>query len=241
MNSGFVDLHSHVLPGLDDGPASMEETAKMLEVARKDGISIIVATPHYTEGKYEPTYADIEKKIASVKEMFKSPEILFGADIRISPIIPAKLRNGALPSINNNKYILLEFPSFSMPPINSLKAFVMEIKETGHIPVITHPERNAILINNTDLTGELIEIGFITQVTAMSITGELGKEVKNATLRLFNKGFVHSIATDAHDSVKRPPVMSRAYEKIKKEFGEDTARMVTIDNPYKIIMGDNII
>jgi protein-tyrosine phosphatase len=107
-------------------------------------------------------------------------------------------------------------------------------------PILTHPERNAMLLHNVKVLENYVKNGMYCQVTAMSITGEFGKLVQNFTKKLFKKGLVHVVATDAHDSKKRPPVLSTAYESIKREFHEDTAQRVFITNPLKIVRGEEI-
>jgi protein-tyrosine phosphatase len=115
-----------------------------------------------------------------------------------------------------------------------------DLRQLDIHPILTHPERNAMLLHNVKVLANYVKNGMYCQVTAMSITGEFGKSAQNFTKKLFKKGLVHVVATDAHDSKKRPPVLSAAYEKIKREFSDDTARRVFITNPLKIVRGEEI-
>jgi len=235
--SEFIDIHAHILPKVDDGSKSIDESLKMLSIAKSDGISVMVAAPHFIEGKYEPEIEKIKVLINELKKETANPEIVIGADIRISHRIIQKIKDGQISKINNKNYILLELPSFSLPPLESIAIFVMRLKEIGVHTVLTHPERHPIIMKNENIVRELSSAGMYMQVTAMSLTGDFGKEIHDFTTHMFKNELVHIIATDAHDPVKRPPVLSKAFKKIRKDYGEDMARLVTIDNPRKILDG----
>lgn len=238
--SGFADIHCHILPGLDDGPKSAEESLQMLDIAKKDGIDIIVATPHIKQGIYDATIKEIKEKIARLKEIAGDSSLLLGADVSVSARLLSDLKSGEVLFLNEKNYLLLEFPAFSMPPMDYVDDLLSILKEMEIYPLVTHPERNALLLNNIDAIKNLVTKGIYFQVTAMSITGEFGKEIQKFTKKLLKNGLVHVIASDAHDPINRPPILSRAFEKITKEFNADLARQVCITNPGEIVSGNKI-
>ncbi|GBE31846.1 MAG TPA: capsular biosynthesis protein [Nitrospirae bacterium] len=239
MNN-FIDIHCHILPGLDDGAGDIGESVEMLKIAEDDGISVVVATPHMGGGIYDTRIDDISRAAGMLRQRTGTPELLIGADVMISPGLIDNLKNGKVPLINNGRYLLLEFPVFSIPPVDYLSNLFDGLEYINVSPVITHPERNAIFSRNMSLLRHLVDAGASVQVTAMSVTGGFGRTVKRVTKELFKRGLVHAVATDAHNTKRRPPVLSKAYLKVKKDFGEDTAERVFITNPRKILNGDDI-
>ncbi len=231
----MIDIHCHILPAIDDGPADLQETLEMLRIAAGDGITHIVATPHYRHGEY-PTALDIKVKIELVqKEMGKSSfnvKLLEGADIRLTYELKEGIEKNEIPTINSSRYFLLELPDL-IPP--HLDGFLFETRVKGFVPVITHPERNHSLISFPEKIGALRNAGALFQLTAMSVTGKLGRQIKKFTEHLLKRGYVDFIATDAHSTRGRPPLLSKAYRETAGILDKTWADRIFIDNPKAVI------
>jgi len=240
MHSGFIDIHCHILPGLDEGASHMEESLNMLKIAKEDGISGIVATPHIMSGVYNNTRETIMKAVSELKIMTNGFPVYPGAEIRICRDLVSRIMNRELPLINDTQYLLIELPAYALPPIDVLENIIKSLTVNKIIPIFTHPERNVIILNNISIMERLLMHGAYFQVTAMSITNQLGSDIQKATLKMMRKNYVHVVATDAHNEKNRPPILSDAYMKITREFGEQEAQRLFIENPLKIIKGESI-
>lgn len=236
----MIDIHCHILPAIDDGPDDLQETLEMLRLAARDGITHIVATPHYRHGE-SPTRRDIEEKIIQVrKEMGKSCiaiELLGGADIRLTYELMQGIQENKIPTINSSRYFLLELPDL-IPP--HLDAFLFETRLKGYIPVITHPERNYSLLSAQAKIEGIRDAGALFQLTAMSVTGKLGRQIKKFTEHLLKKGYVDFIATDAHSTSQRPPLLSKAYRETISILSKAEADRIFLQNPQTVIENKDI-
>ncbi len=240
MNSGFIDIHCHILPGFDEGASHIEESMCMLQIAQEDGISGIVATPHIMSGVYNNTRETIIQAVSELKKMTNGFPVYPGAEIRICRDLTSRIMNNELPLINDERYLLLELPTYAIPPISVLENIVKSLVINKITPIFTHPERNVAILNNISIMEKLIMQGGYFQVTAMSITNHLGSDIQKATLKMIRKNYVHVVATDAHNEKNRPPILSDAYMKIAREFDEHEAQRLFITNPLKIIKGESI-
>lgn len=240
MNRGFIDIHCHILPGLDDGADDVEESLEMLRIAKEDGISEVVATPHIMDGVYNNTRETIGNAIARLAEVTDLLPVHIGADIRLSRESIQGIISREYPSINDKNHVLLELPTYVLPPISELENIIYSFKVQGITPIITHPERNLSILNDPAILERLIRYGAVSQVTAMSITGHLGRKIQKAAFKMIKKGYVHLVATDAHDTRQRPPVLSDAYRRIRKKFGENEADRLFIGNPLNVINGRGV-
>ncbi len=231
----MIDIHCHILPAIDDGSPDMETTMKMLAIAARDGITHIVATPHFRQGE-EPAVQTILQNLRTVQDEAArqgSPVKLYsGADIRLTYELFEALDREDLPAINNSRYFLLELPDL-IPP--HLEDFIFESKIKGYVPIITHPERNYSLLSANDKTDALRESGALFQLTAMSITGDFGRQIRKFSLHLLKKGYVDFVASDAHSTDRRIPVLSDAYNEVTDILGTDKARKMFIDNPRAVL------
>lgn len=234
---GFYDIHTHVLPYLDEGASGMDQTLKMLEIAKKDGIVGIVATPHIMDGIYDNSIESIKSSIESVKDRSNGLSLYIGAELRVSNKIIEKIKARKVPLINQKTYLLLEFPAYSLPPLSVMENIFKELRSLGITPIIGHPERNISFLRNINLMKEFLKAGCVFQITAMSITNEFTSKIQKAVMNMIKKRYVHVVASDAHDTKRRPPILSQAYELIRKSFNEDMANILFIENPYNIING----
>ncbi len=230
----FIDIHCHILPLMDDGPSGIDESLKMIGIAKRDGISHLFATPHIADGLFPN---DGPKIISSVEDLRRhlpeGIELLHGADVRITPDLVKRIESGEIPTLHNSGYILIEFPEFIIPP--NVEDLIFNLRVHGTTPVITHPERHLRLMHDFTALSGLRKRGAICQITAMSITGEFGPEIRGSSLAMIERGLADIVATDAHNADTRPPVLSRAYREVKKSFGENMARKLFFENPGKIL------
>ncbi|GAB6168234.1 exopolysaccharide biosynthesis protein [Clostridium carnis] len=215
----MVDIHSHLIWDIDDGSKSKEMTLNMLKIAVESGTKKIVSTPHYIPGHYETTYEEVKEKIEKVKVLAKENnldiEIYQGQEVYYTSNILENYENGYIGTINNSRYMLIEFnmKNFS---ISEVLENLYELKLKGIVPVIAHPERYHIFIKKNILVNKFIEEGFLFQLNTGSITGDFGSEVKK-TAEIFIKNKIYNfIGSDAHRDEKRTTDMTKGLEIIKK-------------------------
>lgn len=235
--SGFFDIHCHILPQLDEGPRTLEESLRMIQIAREDGVSGVVATPHIIRGIYNNTKENIAESISQLKVSASHPEIFLGAEIRLDKGLAERIDGGELPLINNRNFVLLELPPYVIPPLVELEKIVKGLVSRNIIPIFAHPERNVPITKDLSIMERLVRCGALFQVTAASLRDSV---LKRLTLKMIAGGYVHVVASDAHDALKRPPVLSPAYEIISRKFDSDIARRLLTYNPLKIIQGGDI-
>ena len=240
MGNGYIDIHCHILPGLDDGPEDMAQTMEMLGIAREDGIEGIVASPHIKSGVYDNTRQSIAHAIGGLNGGANGIAIYMGADIHISRGLIEDVRRGALPLINDKNYLLLELPAYVLPPIAEIEKMIAGLRVNGVTPVITHPERNLAILQDISILRKLMKAGAICQITAGSITGKFGSDIQKASFKLLKKDMVHVVASDAHDTRRRPPVLSEAHAMVASRFGCGLARDLFILNPRSIVNGESM-
>ncbi len=232
----YIDIHCHILPGMDDGPATLEESAKMLEIARNDGITHIFATPHVMNGFYSCKGSEIISSAEGLRKHLPAGlELLCGADVRIVADLADRVESGDILTLNNSKYLLLELPESIVPP--HLDSFIFNLRQRGLTPVITHPERHLRLIYDSKALSGLRDAGAVSQITAMSITGGFGRDIMWACFSMIEKGLADVVASDAHNAGTRPPILSKAHKDVKKHFGDETANRLFFGNPGKILAG----
>lgn len=237
----MIDLHSHILPCLDDGARNMDEALEMCQIAEADGIDTIIVSPHSKNGVYNNDEKTILPVLEKVKEAVRgkgiSIEIIPAVDIHINPeVVIFFKQNSQL--LLGGRYVLLEFPSQSIPPYTGEFLFKMKLK--GYIPIITHPERNTILQGDTTVLQKWVEAGAIVQLTAMSLTGEFGEKVRKVSLKMVKSGLAHFIATDAHSPNWRKPILSKGRKVLEEILDSNRAKAMVEDTPRKILNGEVI-
>lgn len=214
----------------------------MARIAVEEGIHTILATPHTLNGVYLNPADEIIDRVAELQNTLSEKKINLrlypGADIHLCPHMLDLIESGEAITINNaGRFILLELPSQAIP--GGLKDEIFELKLNGITPIITHPERNAVIQHNPNILFELISMGALSQVTAMSVTGGFGTMALDSSEIMLKHRLVHIIATDAHSAESRPPILSKAVESAEEILGthEEAAQMVN-DIPGAIIKGD---
>ena len=230
----FIDIHCHILPGLDDGPLTLEESLTMVEIARKDGISHIFATPHIIDGMYDNGVAKIMDTVEHLRaHVSDKVDIFYGADIRITFDLIERIERGEVLPLNSPRYMLIEFPEYVVPP--HVDNLIFNLRHRGITPIITHPERHLRLMQDQSALGMLRDSGAMCQITAMSVTGGFGRSIRKACFGMIEKGLVDFVASDAHNPKGRPPILSKAYETVKKEFGRGLSERIFFSNPRMIV------
>ncbi len=234
----MVDLHCHVLPDVDDGAESIEESLKMLQRAAAGGVEIVVATPHFIRGAYQVDFLErqqmtvdlqraadedgIEIQIKSGVEYYLSPQILEDTD-----------KLGEFTINNNGRYILFELPMQTIPP--SLEEIFFKLKVMGITPILAHPERNVWICRDPNIIFDFVTKGCITQVNVGSILGYYGGQSRKAAQILLNHGMAHVIASDMHSA--NSPTLDQALPVVEKLLDKERALRMFMENPRHILEG----
>jgi protein-tyrosine phosphatase len=240
----MIDIHCHILPGLDDGSKSLQETLEMCRIAAADGIRTIVASPHQQDGVYQTPANAIFTTVRHVAEHIRQAgiaiELLPGADVRVEVDTGEKILSGEIVSINNTKrYFLLEFPAHAIPM--NIDKLIFNLLLKNITPVLTHPERIHEVQEDPNRIFELVAMGVPSQVTAMSIIGGFGRRAQKCARTLLTHNLAHIIATDAHSPEHRPPILSEAVKAVSKLLkDEERARHMVSTIPGRIIRGESV-
>lgn len=217
----MIDIHSHILPFMDDGAADLKAALVMAQDAHNDGITTVIATPHHANGVYMNPAQEIGAAVEQLNEKLREAGnpllVLPGQEIRIYGDLLDDLERGELLTLAGSRYILLEMPSSRVP--RSMEETCHELIIQGYVPVIAHPERNAEIADDPSRLVKLIELGALGQLTAQSIAGTFGNKLQKLSLELCRRNAIHVIASDAHDHLNRPFGLSEAYAVVQKELG----------------------
>jgi protein-tyrosine phosphatase len=232
----MVDMHCHILPGLDDGAKTIEDSLAMAEDAIADGITHVAATPH-ASANYCFDFARVSAAREELAAKIGDRLVLAtGCDFHMSPENLVAIRKNPRPyCINQKDYLLVEFNEFSIPP--SMNQALHELMLAGIRPIITHPERNAILRTHPERLKQWIRQGCYAQITAGSLTGVFGASPREFAWAWLVAGLVHFISSDAHNTTRRPLKLKFAYAAVEAELDEQKARALLIDNPLAAFEG----
>ena len=243
----MIDIHSHIVFDVDDGPQSRGESKVLLEEAYAQGVRTIVSTSHRRKGMFETPEDEIAANFSEVKQLAQEigPDltILYGAEIYFSGDALEKLEKDLIPRLNGTRYALIEFSMNT--PYRDIHSALSKILLLGITPVIAHIERYHALENDEKRVKELINMGCYTQINSSSVLkpklfGDAHKFMKKRAAYFLEKNLVHVVASDMHNLDNRPPFMKEAYELITKKYGRDRARDLFETNPAKILR-DQII
>ena len=243
----MIDIHSHIVFDVDDGPKDKAESIALLKEAYAQGVRTIVSTSHRRKGMFETPEEDIARNFKVVKELAKEIgsdfAILYGAEIYYSSDALNKLENQQIPQLNGTRYALIEFSMNT--PYREIHSALTNVLMSGITPVIAHIERYDALDNNEKRVRDLINMGCYTQVNSSSILkpklfGDTYKFMKKRARYFLERDLVHIVASDMHNLDSRPPYMKEAYEIVSKKYGLDKARELFVENPEKVIK-DQII
>lgn len=239
----IIDMHSHILPYVDDGAKSLEQAINMLKIAHLDGIRKIIATPHYHIGRMMADKVKCEDNIAllrkKIKELGLELELYLGNEIYYHAEAMEKVNTKRVMSMADSSYVLFEFsPSVDISTIyKGINDAVME----GYTPIIAHCERYNCLVDKAKKCEELVGRGALLQVNANSVLGEHGVKIKKYIKKLMKKNLISFVASDAHEDVYRVPKLKECYLYVQKKNGEDYARKIFYDNQNQLINDGRIV
>lgn len=233
----MIDLHSHILPGLDDGAASLEVSLEMARMAVADGTTVLACTPHIYPGMYVNDSLGIQAARdalqAELDERCIGLQLVIGADAHLVPELLEGLRTGRVPTLHGSRYFLME-PSHHVAPPGFQDA-VFQIMDAGYVPVVTHPERLFWVEAHYDTFVRLARHGAWIQLTAGAIAGKFGRRALHWSKRFLRDGLVHIVASDAHGTARRSPVMSDAVALMRRLAGEEEVTQMLVHRPQAIL------
>jgi protein-tyrosine phosphatase len=237
----MIDIHHHCLPGVDDGPRTMTESVELCRMAADEGIETIVATPHVLRGRWQNTSrAQLSVILGELRAAIGDrPRILPGSEYFFGHDMDEMLRTESILPLAGGRYVLVEFASNNVPPLVHDPLYRVQLN--GWLPVIAHPERNVVFQSKPEFLASLIRIGVKTQVTTGSVMGEFGPEAQAAALDWLERGWVHVMATDAHNVTKRQPRFRAARERVAALVGEQIAQALFVDNPKSIVESRGLV
>ncbi len=232
----MVDIHFHLLPGLDDGPETLDLALEMLEMAVGEGTTHIVATPH-ANARYPFLPDVVAERLAEMRQHAGDRvKIVSGCDFHLSFENLQDLRSHRdRYTIDGKGYLLVEFADYSIPP--AIEQTFHELQLAGITPIVTHPERNRLLCQHTDWLDKWASHGCPLQITAGSLLGRFGEKAREIAERWLSADRIHILASDAHNVTSRPPGLRDVYQRVVELRGEETARALCIENPLAAIEG----
>jgi protein-tyrosine phosphatase len=233
-----IDIHVHILAGVDDGPGNLTEAVEMCRLAREGGTTTMLVTPHQRHPLWanNDDHALRESLLATQQAVGSSPELVLGAEIRVDADLLAEVEripaNGLLP-LAASHYLLLEFAEATT--CTDARLLVHELVVSGWRPIVAHPERIAPWAEAPASLAELVRAGALLQLTGMSVTGEFGRRAQACCRSLLDDDLVHFVASDGHDARKRPPSLARAHRQVAEQWGEERAERLMVANPTAVL------
>lgn len=238
----MIDLHCHLLPGIDDGASDLETSLQMARMAVADGIRITACTPHITPPVYVNTATDIiDRTRALQSELDRNGielKLIAGADIHVRVDLLDLVQQTPSPCLQGTRYFLFEPPHAVLPP--NLDQLAKGVIKAGYVPILTHPERLTWIEQHYDVVCALDELGVAVQLTAGSVTGTFGKRAQYWSERMLDEGRVDILATDAHGTRGRPPILSVARDEVARRLGEAAGKAMTVSNPAHILKNERL-
>lgn len=240
----MIDIHAHILPGIDDGPNSIDEAMNMLQIAQEQGITDIILTPHYIQGEQDNTRDVVINETKKLSEYALNEGISIklypGSEVLITPRLVKLVESKTVCTLNDKKYVLIELPMSVIPEYT--KQVIYELTLGGYVPVLAHPERNMEIAAKPEKLIELVDLGALVQLNAPSFLGAYGKSVQKAAYKFIKWKCVSFIASDMHSENRRAPRMSEAMSVCKKKLRKDrsfmhcftNASIIINDQPFKV-------
>ncbi len=231
----MIDIHCHILPGIDDGARSKKEAIALLHKEKYDGVTDVIVTPHYRKGMFRPPIEEVVKRYRWLKHMGKQIgiRVWLGSELHATSNMMKYIQNKDCETLAGGSYVLVEFSSYHS--YNNIREKVMQLLTLGYNPIIAHIERIPALEKEMTRLQELRDMGVELQVNAGSVLGEEGKKVKAEMLTLIKLGFVDYIASDCHRISERRPNLGDCYAYVRSKTNDEVADRIFIDNPKRII------
>ncbi len=233
----MLDLHCHMLPGIDDGAPNLDVSLEMARMAFADGIRTVACTPHIYPGLYDNTAAGIRSAIECLRKVFDAEGIglrlVVGADVHLAPDLVEGIRIGRVPTLADSRYLLFEPPHHVAPP--RFEDSVFRLMAAGYVPVLTHPERLSWVEDHYDLFVALAQRGVFMQITSGALTGRFGRRPRYWAERFVGEGHATLLATDAHEPRNRPPLLAEGREAAAKLVGDEEAMHLVSTRPAGIV------
>ena len=239
----MIDIHNHILPGIDDGAQNLTISRQMARMAQDTGIKDIIATPHVIRGIFDNSRERILQGVKDLKQNLQENNIAInlwpGAEYHLEPDLVERLHRQELMTLNDTgRYLLVELPQTMVPDYTAELFFELQI--AGVRPVIAHPERNQRLMENGALLEVISSCNAVLQLTAASLTGLFGSKVQKNAWALINEPYTVVTASDAHSTHGRAPRLGEAYLEIRSRLGQETAQLLCFENPERIVRGEAV-
>lgn len=233
----MIDIHCHLLPGIDDGAADVATSLRMARVLVDDGVEAVICTPHILPGLYHNTGPQIRSAVAALRAQLAERglplELHCGADAHITVDFAAKLNSCEIPTLAGSRYVLIELPQHVGPYL--IKQFFFQLLVAGYVPILSHPERMPWIEAQYGVIQDLVSAGVWLQITAGSLLAEFGRDARYWAERMLDDGIVHVLATDAHNVVSRPPNLRAGRDVAALRVGEWEADNLVHHRPQAIL------
>ncbi len=219
----MIDIHMHILFGVDDGPKTIEETMRILEIASSEGVTDIISTSHALHPQYHVEADEVRSQVRLLNDIIKSSDIGItlhsGQEIRLAEDLVEKLKEKTVLTLADTPYLLLELPSGTVPAYTT--SIINQLQAEGVTPVIAHPERNRGIAEKPERLERLVRAGALAQITAGSVAGSFGKNIQKLSFQLMEANLIHFYGSDAHNTTVRPPLFEKGLDVLeKKKLGE---------------------
>lgn len=238
----MIDIHAHIIPGVDDGPETIEEAVRMLEDAAEQGITHIYATSHAKSPQYDVSVEQIKSGVALLREAVEANDIkiniLHGQEIRIHPKLLEDLVEGKALPLGDSQYVLVEFPTREIP--DYAETVFEKMLSNNYVPIIAHPEKNRPLMDKPELLYKFVKQGCLSQVTTGSLAGHFGSKIKDTALSFIRHQLVHCIGSDVHNLTSRPLLYNEGINELDKK-GLSKQADILIENNFRIQEGKLVI
>ncbi|MEI7780575.1 MAG: CpsB/CapC family capsule biosynthesis tyrosine phosphatase [Planctomycetota bacterium] len=238
----FTDIHCHIVPGIDDGARNVSEAVEMAAQAVADGTTTLIATPHQLGSNRHVTVAAIRQGVADLRSQLAAAgvglSVLPGGDVRVEPELPRLLKSGNVLTLGDHgRHVLLELPHDVYVPLEPLLA---ALRKQGLVGILSHPERNRGIIANPSFMADVIRAGGLLQITAGSLLGHFGASCRKVAEHAVRQQFVHFVASDAHDTQRRPCGLRAAFTAVAALADERFARLLCCEHPARVAAGDAV-